>query len=57
MEMVDRVEMLMFYYDQEKYEALIKQNPDIVRRVSLGYIASYLGITQETLSHVRAAAC
>jgi hypothetical protein len=47
--------MLMFYSAQERYDALIKQNPDIIQRVSLGHIASYLGITQETLSRVRAA--
>ncbi|MEK6481936.1 Crp/Fnr family transcriptional regulator [Catalinimonas sp. 4WD22] len=56
MDLVDRVEMLMFYSAQERYEALVLQSPDIVQRVSLGHIASYLGITQETLSRVRAAA-
>lgn len=56
MDLVDRVEALMFFSAQERYEALIRQNPDIVQRVSLGHIASYLGITQETLSRVRAAA-
>ena len=55
MDLVDRVEMLMFYSAQERYDALIKQNPDIIQRLSLGHIASYLGITQETLSRVRAA--
>lgn len=55
MDLVDRVEMLMFYSAQERYDALIRQNPDIIQRVSLGHIASYLGITQETLSRVRAA--
>ena len=54
MDLVDRVEMLMFYSAQERYDALIKQNPDIIQRVSLGHIASFLGITQETLSRVRA---
>ncbi|MFP4091895.1 MAG: Crp/Fnr family transcriptional regulator [Cyclobacteriaceae bacterium] len=56
MDLVDRVEMLMFYSAQERYEALIRQNPTIIQRMSLGHIASYLGITQETLSRVRAAA-
>ena len=54
MDLVDRVEILMFYSAQERYEALIAQNPDIIQRVSLGHIASFLGITQETLSRVRA---
>ena len=56
MELADRLESMMFHTAQERYEALIAQNPDIIQRVSLGHIASYLGITQETLSRVRAAA-
>ena len=37
----------------ERYESLITKTPFIIRRVSLGHIASYLGITQETLSRIR----
>jgi len=37
----------------EKYKDLLKEYPDILQRVSLKYIASYLGITQETLSRIR----
>ncbi len=37
----------------ERYESLILQSPHILERVSLGYIASYLGISQETLSRIR----
>ncbi len=37
----------------ERYEAFIAQFPEISRRVQLGYIASYLGITQPTLSRLR----
>lgn len=55
MDLVERVEALMFYSAQERYEQLVRQNPTIIQRVSLGHIASYLGITQETLSRVRAA--
>jgi CRP-like cAMP-binding protein len=38
---------------RERYNILLKNNPDILQRVSLGYVASYLGITQETLSRIR----
>jgi CRP-like cAMP-binding protein len=37
----------------ERYHDLLNQSPHIVERVPLGYIASYLGISQETLSRVR----
>jgi CRP-like cAMP-binding protein len=37
----------------ELYENLVKQTPHILERVPLGQIASYLGISQETLSRIR----
>lgn len=37
----------------ERYENLLQQTPHIPERLPLGYIASYLGISQETLSRVR----
>ncbi len=40
---------------KEKYNNLLAFFPDIVQRANLGYIASMLGISQETLSRVRAA--
>ena len=38
----------------ERYKELMKKNPDLLQRVQLGYIASYLGITQVSLSRIRA---
>ncbi|RZJ49684.1 MAG: Crp/Fnr family transcriptional regulator [Flavobacterium sp.] len=38
---------------KQRYQALLTSNPKLINRVSLGYIASYLGITQETLSRIR----
>jgi CRP-like cAMP-binding protein len=38
---------------EEKYLKLIASYPDIVQRVPQQYIASYLGITPETLSRIR----
>lgn len=38
---------------KELYENLLQQRPHILERVPLGYIASYLGISQETLSRIR----
>lgn len=37
----------------ERYEELAVQSPHILERVPLGFIASYLGISQETLSRIR----
>ena len=39
---------------KERYEALCKKRPDIIKRVPLKYIASYLGMAMETLSRIRA---
>lgn len=38
---------------KELYENLLQQSPHILEKVPLGYIASYLGISQETLSRIR----
>jgi CRP-like cAMP-binding protein len=37
----------------ERYEQFLQHTPHIVERVPLGHIASYLGISQETLSRIR----
>lgn len=38
---------------RRRYEEFQKQFPEVCRRVNLGYIASYLGITISTLSRLR----
>lgn len=37
----------------ERYLDLVNSNPLMLQRVPLGYIASFLGISQETLSRIR----
>lgn len=37
----------------ERYSTLIKVQPNLLKRINLGHIASYLGMTQETLSRIR----
>jgi CRP-like cAMP-binding protein len=44
----------MFMSAKEKYDLLCEYVPDITLRVKLGLIASFLGISQETLSRIRA---
>jgi len=45
---------MKFQSAEERYNALMKEYPKIFQRVKLGHIASFLGITQETLSRIRA---
>lgn len=37
----------------ERYDDLLRHTPHILQRMPLGYIASYLGISAETLSRIR----
>lgn len=38
---------------QQRYEALLKDHPDIIQRVPQHHIATYLGITPVSLSRIR----
>ncbi|QJW89978.1 Crp/Fnr family transcriptional regulator [Spirosoma taeanense] len=49
-----RSESLLTQTAEERYVALIENQPDILNRVSLGHIASYLGIKGPSLSRIRA---
>ncbi len=49
----DRALMLQFHSAQERYQDLLETRPGIFLRFPVGSIASYLGMTQETLSRLR----
>ena len=51
---VNRIESLQFHTADERYHNLLKEHKDILKRVPLKYIASYLGITPVSLSRIRA---
>lgn len=53
-ELEKRTQSLQQLSAKERYEELIAKSPMLLQRVPLKYIASYLGITQETLSRIRA---
>lgn len=49
-----RLQSLQFETAHERYQKLINQHPEILLRAPLGDIASFLGISQQTLSVIRA---
>ena len=49
-----RMESLQFETASNRYQNLIENQPNILNKVPLQHIASFLGITQETLSRIRA---
>jgi len=51
----DRVKSLLTMNAGERYKNLLQQNPDIIRQLPNKTVASYLGITQESLSRIKAA--
>jgi CRP-like cAMP-binding protein len=51
---INRIESIQFHTAQERYHTLLREAPGIIRRVPLKYIASHLGITQVSLSRIRA---
>jgi len=44
---------LHFSTAKQRYKNLMETNPTIIQRVPLGMVASFLGMTQETLSRIR----
>lgn len=50
---INRIESLQFNTAEERYQSLLESSPDLINRVPLKYIASYLGITQVSLSRIR----
>lgn len=50
----DKLFSLQFQTAEQRYKFMIDNYPDILIRAPLGDIASYLGITQQTLSVIRA---
>jgi CRP-like cAMP-binding protein len=50
----ERLYQLQFMTSEERYKTLLETTPEIPQKVSLTDIASFLGISRETLSRIRA---
>lgn len=50
----ERLISRQFRTASQRYNELLQKSPALIQRVQLGYIASYLGITQVSLSRIRA---
>jgi len=50
---LNRLSATMWETAIDRYNEMLKENPEIFQRVPLVYIASYLGITPESLSRIR----
>jgi CRP-like cAMP-binding protein len=48
-----RLYQLQFMSSEERYKALINVAPEVLQKVSLTDISSYLGVSRETVSRIR----
>ncbi|WP_336067890.1 Crp/Fnr family transcriptional regulator [Mesoflavibacter sp. CH_XMU1404-2] len=49
----DRVESFLFNTAEERYLKFISENPDLLQRISLTHLSSFLGIERQSLSRIR----
>lgn len=49
----ERLYQIQFMTSEERYSSLVNTSPKILQRVSLTDIASFLGVSRETLSRIR----
>lgn len=48
-----RMKLIVFHSAEERYKILLRDEPLALQKIPLNYIASYLNVTQETLSRIR----
>lgn len=53
-ETLRRLESIQFLTAEERYAKLIYEKPELIQKIPLKHIASFLGITQVSLSRIRA---
>ncbi|PRB05579.1 hypothetical protein CQ046_03820 [Chryseobacterium sp. MYb7] len=52
--MMGRISEMLEDDGKKRYHNFLKQRPDLIQRISLGDMADYIGITQVSLSRIRA---
>jgi CRP-like cAMP-binding protein len=50
----DRAGFLSFETALEKYQKLLQLQPELIQRVPIQHLASYIGVSRETISRIRA---
>lgn len=55
LEKVERFAPMLQQDARSRYVAFLREQPDVLRRVPLAHVASYLGIPQQSLSRLRSA--
>ena len=50
----ERTRNLMAYTAVERYDLFFKTHPELINRIPVKHLASFLGVTPETLSRIRA---
>lgn len=53
LETITRVEDFIYLSNENRYKKLLEENPEIFQQVPQRYIASFLGITPQSLSRIR----
>ncbi len=51
---IQRIESFITMDARARYEVLLENNPEMIQRLPAKIVADYLGISQETLSRLRA---
>lgn len=49
----EHIELLSHYSPEERYQIILKNRPELLNRIPLHLIASYIGVTPESLSRIR----
>lgn len=49
----DRIEQFLFANAEQRYLEFLDNNPNLINRISLSHLSSYLGIERQSLSRIR----